>query len=226
MSKPIMSVTPNKNTLRRCHVCSSSVTEKVAYRTSGSKTRFVCAEVSTTTIDEDGEVEVSCLMRFMRREFCRQYPWWVERDDASIRRFHHSWWELMGSCAICAVPVYISSSDDLVPIFEVSRAQQLYCANHRLFHRPRNFIWQARRTARTSRQLMATLFIRPRMARLQSRDTGFYILTHTLRVVPVPLARKSTTGVIGHADRAKPGAKRPPAPSVLRQPAQSARKKA
>jgi hypothetical protein len=59
-------VTANKKTLRCCHVCSSSVTEKIAFRTGGSKTRFVCAEAPA--IDEDGDMKTACEERFMRWE--------------------------------------------------------------------------------------------------------------------------------------------------------------
>jgi hypothetical protein len=98
-------VTANKHTLRCCHVCSSSVTEKVAFRTGGSKTRFVCAGVGVV-IDEDGEeVKVSCEERFMHWESAK----WgrsVRRSAADEARWERAWWHLFGSCAICAVPVY------------------------------------------------------------------------------------------------------------------------
>jgi hypothetical protein len=132
------SVTANKHTLRCCHVCSSSVTEKIAFRTGGSKTRFVCAEAATAIdedggamlprvprfIDEYGDVVLSCVSRFMR--------WEADHTGGTIEdqeKWERDWWRLLGSCAICAVPVYGNAC--AVPGFiylENSFVESPYCS--------------------------------------------------------------------------------------------------
>jgi predicted nucleic acid-binding Zn ribbon protein len=113
-------VTANKKTLRSCHVCSSSVTEQIAFRTGGSATRFVCA-ADETVIDDDGDIVRSCVSRFMRWEAAYSYGG-VSGDDKE--RWEREWWHLLGSCAICAVPVYANACThnegryDIVDCFE------------------------------------------------------------------------------------------------------------
>jgi hypothetical protein len=99
-------VTANKKTLRCCHVCSSSVTEKIAFRTGGSKTRFVCAEAPP--IDEDGDMKTACEERFMRWE-SRKWGRWI-RSATEEAQSERDWWHLHGSCAICGIPVYANAN--------------------------------------------------------------------------------------------------------------------